>query len=99
VLQQTAAEVTIECAVRAIPEEITVMVTEMKVGDRLTMGDLPLPEGSKLLGVPETAIASIRVVVEEVVEEEEEVTEEAPAAEPEVIGEAKEEEDQTAGEG
>jgi large subunit ribosomal protein L25 len=88
VLQQTAAEVTIECFVRSIPEEITVLVGGMKVGDHLTMADLPLADGATLVDDAETSIATVRVVTEV----EEAVAEEPSAAEPEVIGEKKEEE-------
>ena len=84
ILQQALSEIQIECTVQSIPEEIVVMVTEMKVGDRLLVGDLPLGDGTKLLGDPGATVAIVRIVTEEVVEEE------APA-EPDVIGEVKEE--------
>jgi len=85
VLQQVATEVRIECAVQAIPEEISVMVTDLKVGETLTMGDLPLAEGATLLDDPEVAVATVRFMAEEA---EAPVEEEEP--EPEVIGEEKE---------
>ena len=90
-LQQTAAQVRIECAVQAIPEEIVVMVTELKVGDALTGADLPLPDGAKLLDDPASPIAAVRLVAEEEAEAPEE---EPAAAEPEVVGEEKPEEPQ-----
>ncbi len=89
VLQQTASEVDVECAVRAIPEEITILVTGMNVGDRLTMGDVPLPEGATLLDDPDKAVANVTVLAEE-----EEAPAEAEAAEPEVIGEKEQPESQ-----
>ena len=83
VLAQIAPEVRIECTVQAIPEEINVMVTEMKVGDHLSMGELSLPEGAKLLGDPDAPVATVRVIVEfEAAPPEEE----EPSG-PEVIGE------------
>jgi len=82
VLQQIAAEARIECAVQAIPEQIDVLVTEMKVGDTLTMADLSLPEGAELLDDSAAPVANIRVVVEA----EAAPAEEAAAGEPEVIG-------------
>ncbi len=94
VLQQSAPEVTIECPVRAIPEDITVVVTEMKVGDTLTTGDLPLPDGAKLLAAADVLVARVRVLVEEVAEE---VAEEG-GAQPEVIGETQEGEGEAASE-
>jgi large subunit ribosomal protein L25 len=86
-LQQVAGEVTIEVTVRAMPEHIDVLVGKMKVGDHLTMADLPLPAEAKLLDDPELMVAIVTVVAEE--------EEAAPAegeAQPEVIGEKKEEE-------
>lgn len=81
VLQQTIAEVRIECVVVSIPEDIRIRVTEMKVGDILHMRDLPLPEGAALLDDPEMVVASVVIIAEEVA---------APAAaeegaEPEVL--------------
>lgn len=87
VLQQTIAQVTIECMVRSIPEDIRVAVDHMKVDDKLFVKDLPLPAGAKFLTDPEFLVASVTVVAEEVVE----ATEEAVAT-PEVIGAKKEEE-------
>jgi len=85
-LQQIAAEARVECFVRAIPDEIVVPVGGMKVGDHLNMSDLPLPEGAKLLEDGDAMVASVRIVAEEAA---------APAAEapaePEIIGEKKEE--------
>lgn len=94
VLQQIASEVRIEVAVRSIPEEILVVVNEMNVGDKLTMGDLPLPEGATLIGDAAAPVASVNVIAEEVEAEVAEEAEEGAAAEPEIIGEKEEESDQ-----
>jgi large subunit ribosomal protein L25 len=87
ILQQYIAQVKIECKVRAIPDDVRFSVTRMKVGDQLGMKDLPLPEGSRLLSDPELVVAAVRVITVE----EAAPVEEGPA-EPEVIGEKKEEE-------
>jgi large subunit ribosomal protein L25 len=92
VLQQTVAEVEIECLVTAIPEELRAPVTELKVGDSLHLSDLPLPDGCKLLGDPETMVCTVRVLAAAAEAPEEE----AEAPEPEVIGEKKEEDQQEA---
>ena len=89
VLHQVSAQATIECTVRAIPEDIRVSVAEMKIDDVLQMKDLPLPEGAVLVGDGETIVATVSVVKEEV--EAPAPAEVAPAG-PEVIGEKKEEE-------
>jgi large subunit ribosomal protein L25 len=95
VLQQTADEVTVECAVRSIPDEIAVRVNEMRGGDVLQMKDLPLPEGVRLLDDPEETVATMTYVSEE----EEVPAEEEVAAEPEVIGREEAEEGEEAPEG
>lgn len=87
VLQKVAPEVTLECPVMAIPEEIRVSVVEMKIDDVMHMRDLPLPEGAKLTEDPDAVVCNISIVEEEVAEEP--VEEGGP--EPEVIGEKKEE--------
>jgi large subunit ribosomal protein L25 len=91
VLTQTVDQIQVACAVRAIPEEITHLVTEMKLNDTLTAGELKLPEGVELLEDPETVVASVTFVAEEP-EEEEGEGEEAPT-EPELIGRETEEEE------
>jgi large subunit ribosomal protein L25 len=90
VLHQVSAQMEIECAVRAIPDDIRFSVAEMKVNDLLHMRDLPLPEGAKLISDGEAIVATVRVILE--------VEPVAPAegtpALPEVIGEKKEEEEE-----
>ena len=89
-LQQIAAEVRIECPVRSIPEDIPLQVGNLRAGSRLSMGDLALPAGSKLLSDPSAPVAAVRMVAEEV---EAEGAEEAEATQPEVIGDAEQAED------
>ncbi len=91
VLQQTASEVNIEVAVRSIPEEILVVINDMNVGDKLTLGDLPLPDGATLTGDAAAPVASVNVIAEEAEAEVAEEAEEGAAAQPEVIGEKPEE--------
>jgi large subunit ribosomal protein L25 len=93
VLQQTAAQVAIECMVRAIPDEIRVPVNDMKVGDVLHMRDLPLPQGAKLVSDPDVIVCSVTVIAEAEVAPA--VTEVA-ATEPEVITERKPTEEEEA---
>lgn len=86
------SELEVECLVTKIPEEIRVRVNDLKVGDALHVRDLPAMEGVVFLDDPDAIIASCRLV-----EEEEEV---APAAEgeeaaqPEVIGKGKRDEEE-----
>jgi len=92
VLQQVASEIQIECAVRSIPEQIVARVGEMKLNDHLTMGELALPEGATLLEDADAVVAIVRMVAEEAEAEPAEGEE----AEPEIIGEKKEEEEEAA---
>jgi large subunit ribosomal protein L25 len=90
VLQQAANEVTLECLVSEIPEEIALQVTDLNVGDAQYMRDLPLAEGAKLLSDSDAMVCSVIVIAEEEAPPEVEEGEEA-AAEPEIIGEKPEE--------
>ena len=81
----------IECRVTDIPETIVVSVKDMDVGDVLHAGDIELPEEVKLSSLPETLLVTCSLVA--AAKAVEEVEEEAPVA-PEVIGEAKEPEEQ-----
>ncbi|MBN1437744.1 MAG: 50S ribosomal protein L25 [Sedimentisphaerales bacterium] len=91
VLDQLLADVELECLVTAIPEEVRVKVSDMQVGDTILAKDIKLPQGSVLVTDPETAVATVRVIAEEL-EAEAEVAEEG-AAEPEVIAREKESEE------
>ncbi len=87
VLNQITSELSIECVVTSIPEDIRASVAELNVGDSLLVKDLSLPEGATVLDDPETTVCTVTIIAEEV--EEVEVAE--GAAEPEVIGEKPEE--------
>ncbi len=95
VLQQTASEVTIECVVTAIPDELRAQVNDLQIGETYTAGELELPEGASLVTDAETPVCSLTVVAEE--EEPVEAAEEE-TAEPEVIGEKKEDQPEEAAE-
>jgi large subunit ribosomal protein L25 len=90
VLHQVTAQATIECTVRSIPEDLRMSVAEMKIGDVLQMKNLTLPEDAKLVSDAETIVATVSIVKEEVVAPAAAAVE-AAVAEPEVIGEKKEE--------
>jgi len=92
VLEQIVRNLDIRCEPRDIPEHIDVDVTNLAVHDVLHVSDIPLTAGVEILAEPETVIATIGVVKEEVVEAPP-VEGEAPA-EPEVIGKGKKEEEE-----
>ena len=97
ILEQMIREVEIRCQPREIPEHIDVDVSNLDVHDVLHVSDIPAIEGVEILQEADTAIATIGVVKEEVVEAPP-VEGEAPA-EPEVIGKGKKEDEGEGGEG
>ena len=92
VLEQIVRNLDIRCEPRDIPEHIDVDVTNLGVHDVLHVSDIPAIAGVEILEEPQTVIATIGVVKEEVVEAPP-VEGEAPA-EPEVIGKGKKEEEE-----
>jgi len=95
VLEQIVRNLDIRCEPRDIPEHIDVDVTNLGVHEVLHVSDIPVTEGVEILEEPETVIATIGLVKEEVVEAPP-VEGEAPA-EPEVIGKGKKEEEEGEG--
>ncbi len=93
-IQQSAAEVEIEVAVRDMPDDIRISIAALAVGDSLRMSDLELPPGATLLSDGETQICSVTIVAEEAEAEPEEGE---AAAGPEVIGAKPGEEEEEAG--
>lgn len=92
VLEQIVRNLDIRCEPRDIPEHIDVDVTNLGVHEVLHVSDIPVTAGVEILEEPETVIATVGVVKEEVVEAPP-VEGEAPA-EPEVIGKGKKEEEE-----
>ncbi len=92
VLEHILREIEVECLPDDIVEELPLDVSALEIGDRLTVADIPLdPEKYDLITSPEIAVAAVAAPR---VEEEEEAEEEAAeGAEPEVIGEKKDEEE------
>ena len=93
VVSEHADHIEIECKVTEIPESIVVSVKEIGVGDTLHAGDIELGEGIKLVSDPSTLLVTCSLVA--AAKSTEEMEEEVPAA-PEVIGEAKEGEEESA---
>jgi large subunit ribosomal protein L25 len=86
--ERPVARVGVECLATQIPDQIKADVAHLGVGDTLTVRDLKLPEGVTATMHPDTVLASITIMAEEVVEV---VPVEGAAAEPEVIGKKLEE--------
>lgn len=92
IVQHLVHEIEIECLATAIPEKIQLNVNHLELGGSVTVGQLELPSGVKLMSDPEAiAVQCVEPAVEE--EAEAGATE---GAEPEIIGrkaEAEEEEE------
>jgi large subunit ribosomal protein L25 len=74
ILDQALRELDVACLPRAIPESISVDVSELEIGGSVHVRDLVLPEGVALRSDPDLSVAS--VIVPKVEEEA------APAAAP-----------------
>ena len=93
VLQQVAYEVQVESLPADIPQEITIDVSNLGMGENLHLADATLPEGVTLISDPEEIAVTVTTPTE-ITEEEleaagvvEEEPEEAEAAEEEPEGE------------
>jgi large subunit ribosomal protein L25 len=91
-LAQIVADLEIECLVTEIPDVIRHNVTDMAKDTVLHVRDLKLPPGVKVLLDPEAILATLK----EIVEAGAATTVEAGAAEPEIIGRKKEDEEAAA---
>src|SRR5918992_1613872 len=96
VLQQVAYEVHVESLPGDIPQELTIDVSTLGMGENLTLADLTLPEGVTLISDPEEVAVTVTTpteITEEdleaagVVEEEAEEAEPVEGAEEEAEGE------------
>lgn len=94
VLQQLLREIDIDVLPSEIPEEITIDISELEVGESLSVADLELPESIDLVTDSDEVIVTVVTPTELVEEDEEE--EEDEFLEPEVIGEEDEEEGEEA---
>jgi len=90
-LQQTLNEVEIEALVTEIPSELVHDVSGLKLDDALHVSELTVPAGVKVLADPETVVAVVHAILEEVIEPA--AAEAATAAEPELIRKEKTDED------
>lgn len=82
-------EIEVECKASDLVDRLEIDVTDLKIGDHVSVGDVKLPEGYELLTPGNISVAT--VLKPRVAADEEEEEEGAAAAEPEVIGESEEE--------
>lgn len=88
ILDFVTRELMVECLPGDIPEQISIDVTELEIGDHFEAGQIELPSEVTMLEDDERVLVSIHAprLEEEEDEEEEEGLLEAPTEEPEVIG-------------
>ncbi|RCW63052.1 50S ribosomal protein L25/general stress protein Ctc [Saliterribacillus persicus] len=89
VLQQPLYEIAVRAKPNDIPEQITIDVAALEVGDSILVGDLKEGKNYEILEDENTTIVSILVPDEE---PEETDAEEEEASEPELVGEKQEDE-------
>jgi len=84
-------EVEVECLPKDIPEHLDINVSELHLNQHVSVSDIPVGEGVRILDDPATVIAVVAVLkAEEVPAEEEAAAAATEAAEPEVIKKGKE---------
>ena len=88
VLDHLLKEVNVECVVTSIPGKIRVNVSELDLGQSISVKDLDFPENVTVMDNPDAIVASVHLIAEEKVTTEEEL------AEPEVIAAKKEGEEE-----
>ncbi|HEY0546264.1 MAG TPA: 50S ribosomal protein L25 [Pyrinomonadaceae bacterium] len=92
-LEQVMREIDIRCEPRNIPDSIDLDVSGLGVHDVLHVSDIPADENIEILESPESVIATVGIVREEVLEPTAPAEGEEPA-EPEVIGKGKKEDEE-----
>lgn len=91
-ISQSVSELELEIAPSDAPAEFTVDVSNLTIGDSLTVADIELPEGANLLTETESTVVSVSAPDQVEEPEPAEGAEDMP--EPEVIGESEEAEDE-----
>lgn len=91
ILQVELRKVEIECLPSQVPENLKADLSNLKVGDHISVGGMEIPEGVEVLTAPDRIVAAVVLPtkIEEVVEEEEEVAEGVEGEEGEAKGEEK----------
>jgi large subunit ribosomal protein L25 len=98
VTDQVMTQVEVECLPADIPESITLIITELEVGQSVHVSDLAAPEKVKITSDPSLLVVTV-ALPKKVAEEAPvaEAAEGAEAAEPEVIAKGKVEEGEDEG--
>lgn len=89
-------EIEIECLPTDIPEEFTIDVSELMMGQNIRTSDVQLPDNVKLLSPPDQVIAHVVSVKAEAEPAAADVAAPAAGAEPEVVKKGKKDEEPAA---
>lgn len=93
IVSQSVSEIEIEVAPEKAPDNFTIDVSELEVGDSISIEDIELPEDSVLITESDETVVSV-TVPEDITEDLEPVETDEEMPEPEVIGEDEDEEDE-----
>jgi len=93
ILEQQLSDIEVECLPRDMIDSITVDVTNLEVGDHMSVSDIAVPDGFTILEDAEIIVASVALPGVEASEDEE------AEAEGEAAGETKESEASAEGDG
>lgn len=91
VLQQPLFELVVRAKPNNIPDEIVVDVSELDIGDSITIADLPKSDKYEILEEEDTAVATVTAPTEE---EDLEPSDEDESVEPELVGAEDDEEEE-----
>lgn len=91
VVEQHLSELEIECLASNIPETIQLQVGKLALGESIRVKDLPVEQGVTVLSDPEALVVTVKIVAAEIAVEEALPEVEPQAEEPEVIGQAEQE--------
>ena len=94
ILEHELREIEVECFPTDVPSAYKVDITQLQVGDNITVGDIEVSEGVKILTEAEQVIASVKHPTKE----EEKVEEEVEGEEAEETEDGKETADKTSSE-
>lgn len=92
IVEERLDHIEVECLATDIPEKYVVRIDSMHAGDNIVAGDIDLGEGVTLVTSPEDIVISCHTVA---AAKEVEVSEEEEPTAPEVIGEKKEESEES----
>ncbi|AGB40120.1 ribosomal protein L25, Ctc-form [Halobacteroides halobius DSM 5150] len=93
VLEQLLRKLEVECLPADIPDKVVVDVSELKIGQSLSVDDIELEDELEIVSSPQETIATVVLPDELDLDEPGEETEEEELEEPEVIGEEDEDEE------